>query len=155
MDLQLTRRGDYALRAALCLARSFPGGSYRKLREIAAETEIPERYTHEIVSLLVRAGLVEAMSGKMGGYRLAKQPAAISLLDVIEAGEGSLRQDRCALTGGPCHQQTVCAVHSMLEGAARALTASLSHHSLQALVVGSVGANRAELAQELPAVDPA
>ncbi|HEX5369999.1 MAG TPA: Rrf2 family transcriptional regulator [Dehalococcoidia bacterium] len=130
MDLQLTRRGDYALRAALCLAKASPSGAYRKLREIAAETAIPERYTHEIVSLLVRAGLVEAMAGKLGGYRLAREPASISLLEVIEAGEGSLRQDRCALSGGPCRQQTMCGVHQMLEEAARALIMSLRRRNL-------------------------
>ena len=134
MDLQLTRRGDYALRAALCLAKASPDGSYRKLREIAAETAIPERYTHEIVSLLVRAGLAEAMAGKLGGYRLVREPSTISLLEVIEAGEGSLRVDRCALTGGPCRQQTMCAVHQMLEEAARSLTSSLSQKHLSQVV---------------------
>ncbi len=129
--MQLTRRGDYALRAAVSLARAAPGGGYRKLREIAEEMSIPERYTHEIVSLLVKAGMAEALAGKQGGYRLTRVPASITLLDLIEAGEGTLRLDRCALSGGPCHwQQSVCAVHPMLEDATRAMTGSLRGRTL-------------------------
>ena len=130
MDLQLTRRGDYALRAAIALARHVESGGYRKLREIAEEMAIPARYTHEIVSLLVKAGLAEAVAGKQGGYRLVRRPASISLLEVVEAGDGAMRVDRCAMSGGPCHWQTMCAVHPMLEEAARSMTASLQSRTL-------------------------
>src|SRR3954447_15982756 len=91
LDLQLTKRGDYAVRAALSLARASGGGGYRKIREIAAEMSIPERYTHEILTLLVRGSLVAALAGKQGGYRLRDAPADVSLLQVIEAAEGPLR----------------------------------------------------------------
>ncbi len=135
MDLQLSKRGDYTVRAAISLARGWPEGSYRKLREISKEMAIPLRYTHEIVSLLVKAGLAEALAGKNGGYRLVREPAGINLLDVVEAGEGTLRQDRCALSGGPCHwQQTICAIHPAMEDAARALTSSLRVHTLAQVI---------------------
>jgi Rrf2 family protein len=131
VDLQLTRRGDYALRAAVSLARHTAGGEYRKLREIAEEMAIPARYSHEIVSLLVKAGLVEAMAGKNGGYRLVRSPEDISLLDIIEAGDGALRLDRCALDGGPCsNQETICAAHPMLESGVKAMTAAMRTRSL-------------------------
>lgn len=130
MDLQLTRRGDYTVRAAISLARHSGSGTYRKLREISEEMAIPARYTHEIVSLLVKAGLAEALAGKQGGYRLVRTPESISLLEIVEAGEGALRVDRCALDGGPCHWQTMCAVHPMLEDGVKAITASMQSRSL-------------------------
>jgi Rrf2 family iron-sulfur cluster assembly transcriptional regulator len=131
LDLQLTKRGDYAVRAAVSLARASAVGGYRKIREIAAEMAIPERYTHEILTLLVRGGLVEALAGKQGGYKLRHAPVDVTLLQVIEAAEGPLRLDRCALSGGPCHWQgTICAVHPMLEDACNALTASMRSRSL-------------------------
>ena len=131
MDLQLTKRGDYAVRAAISLARANGDGSYRKIREIAEEMSIPPQYTHEILTLLVRANLVEAMAGKQGGYRLRSTPAGVTLLQVIEAAEGPLRVDRCTLSGGPCHwQDTVCAVHPMLEDACKALTTSMASRTL-------------------------
>jgi Rrf2 family protein len=135
LDLQLTRRGDYAVRAALSLARTADSGTYRKLREIAAEMDIPARYTHEVVSLLVKAGLAEALAGKQGGYRLVKPPSEITLLEVVEAGDGAMRLDRCALNGGPCHWQlTICAVHPMLEDGVKAMTASLRSRALAEVV---------------------
>jgi Rrf2 family protein len=131
LDLQLTKRGDYTVRAAIALARSADSNAYRKLREIAEEMAIPSRYTHEIVSLLVKAGLAEALAGKQGGYRLVRDARNITLLDVIEAGEGAMRLDRCALSGGPCHwQQTICAVHPMLEDSVKAMTTSMRSRSL-------------------------
>jgi Rrf2 family protein len=130
LDLQLSRRGDYTLRAAISLGRNF-GGGYRKLREIADEMAIPFRYTHEIVSLLVKAGFAEALAGKQGGYRLVRSPKTITVLDLIEAGEGPLRTTRCALRDGPCHwQDTVCAVHATLEESTRALTTALQGSTL-------------------------
>lgn len=131
MDLQLTRRGDYAVRAAISLARAAGLSHYVKLREVSEEMAIPSRYTQEILTLLMRAGLVEARAGKQGGYRLLRDPSEVSILDVVEAAEGPLRLERCTLSGGPCHwDATVCAVHDIWEEANRALTAALGKHTL-------------------------
>lgn len=130
MDLQLTRRGDYAVRAAIVLAQAEPG-AYRKIREVSSEMSIPLHYTQEILTYLMKAGLVEARAGKQGGYRLVRAPDTISLLEVVEAAEGPLRLERCTLSGGPCHwAQTVCAVHAMWEQANGALVASLHAQTL-------------------------
>jgi Rrf2 family protein len=134
MDLQLTWRGDYAMRAAVALAHSWDDGSYRKIREVAEEMGIPQRYTPEILGILQRAGLAQARAGRNGGYRLSREPSAISLLEVIEASEGNLRSQRCVMSGGPCHWETVCAVHPMLEAAANALTSSLRSVTLDSVV---------------------
>jgi Rrf2 family iron-sulfur cluster assembly transcriptional regulator len=131
LDLQLTHRGDYAIRAAIALAREAESGRYVKLREVSDEMAIPTRYTQEILTLLMRAGMAEARAGRTGGYRLTRQPEAISLLEVVEAAEGPLRLERCTLSGGPCHwEETVCAVHAMWEQANGALVASLRGQNL-------------------------
>jgi Rrf2 family protein len=135
VDLQLTKRGDYAVRAAVYLAHAHGDGGYRKIREIAEAMSIPAQYTHEILTLLVRADLVEAMAGKLGGYRMKRAPADVSLLRVIEAAEGPLKLDRCTLSGGPCHwQDTICAVHPMLEDACKALTTSMATQTLADII---------------------
>lgn len=135
MDLQLTRRGDYAVRAAISLAREGDDGGYVKLRDVSQEMAIPLRYTQGILTLLMRAGLAEARAGKKGGYRLLRAPAEISILDVVEAAEGPLRLERCTMSGGPCHwEDTVCAVHGIWEEANRALTATLRRQTLSMVV---------------------
>jgi Rrf2 family protein len=125
MDLTLKRRGDYAVRAAIALAREADSGRAVKNREIASEMGLPFRYTPQILRLLARAGLAEARAGRGGGYRLTRRPKDISLLEVVEAAEGPLAPERCTLRGGPCRWDDMCAVHPSWEAATEALRASL------------------------------
>jgi Rrf2 family protein len=103
VDLALTRRGDYAVRAALCLARAGGEAGYVKIREVAATMALPASYTPQVLRLLAEAGLAEARAGRDGGYRLTRPPDEIALLEVVEAAEGAFRLERCILRGGPCH----------------------------------------------------
>jgi Rrf2 family protein len=56
---------------------------------------VPAAYLAKAMQSLSRAGIVESVPGRHGGYRLARQPAAITLLDVIEAVEGPESSFRC------------------------------------------------------------
>ncbi len=125
MELKLSKTGDYAVRAAISLARGH-GVRYRKIREVADEMVLPLRYTPQILSMLSRAGLAEAKAGREGGYRLSKPPAEITLLEIVEAAEGPIQSDRCTLRGGPCQWNNVCPVHGAWVAAGRALRDSLA-----------------------------
>jgi Rrf2 family protein len=61
-----------------------------KLRQIAAETGVPRTFVSQILGDLVRGGLAISSFGVHGGYRLSRPPDRISLLEVVEAGEGPL-----------------------------------------------------------------
>ena len=134
MDLGLTRRGDYAIRAALCLARSSPGDAYVKTREVASAMDLPASYAPHVLKLLASAGLAEAKAGPEGGYRLRSAPEAISLLAVVEAAEGPFRLERCILRGGPCHWEQACAAHLAWSSAVQACRESLEATTLADLV---------------------
>src|SRR3712207_1472490 len=86
MDLSLTSRGDYAVRAALCLARAWPSEQPLKIRQIAAEMDLPASYAPQVLKLLAVADLAEARAGPEGGYRLQAPPEEITLLAVVEIG---------------------------------------------------------------------
>jgi len=116
----LTRRGDYAVRAALCLARRGGDGGYVKIREVAAAMALPASYTPQVLRLLAEAGLAEARAGRDGGYRLARPSDQVALLEVVEAAEGAFRLERCILRGGPCHWEQACAVHAAWSAAVQA-----------------------------------
>src|SRR5262245_52767601 len=133
MDLQLSRRADYAVRGALCLARAWGDGSYRKIRVIAEATSTPRSFTPQVLGDLVRAGLAEARAGREGGYRLSRAPVEISLLEVVEASEGGLVPTWCTLRGIGCPPLDPCAVHPAWVGAAEALRSSLAQVSLQSV----------------------
>ena len=134
MDLGLTRRGDYAVRAALCLARQAGGeGGYVKIREVAAAMALPASYTPQVLRLLAEAGLAEARAGRVGGYRLTRPPGEIALMEVVEAAEGGFELERCILRGGPCHWEQACAVHGAWSAAVEAFRDSLRQTTLAGL----------------------
>ena len=124
MQIALDRRGDYSVRAVVDLARHY-GAGRRKAREIARVMDIPVRYLPQLLSPLIRGGLVVATAGPDGGYALARDPASLTLLEVIEAAEGPLESPRCVLRGGPCDWAETCPVHETWSRARTALAAEL------------------------------
>ena len=125
MRLDLTKRADYAIRAMLALGRATDGG-HLSVRRVAAEQRIPARFLPLIMRDLVRAGLVEGTTGRAGGYRLARAPSEVSLLDIVEAVEGDSRRRTCILRGGPCGTQSVCDIHAVFAAAQDALLTRLA-----------------------------
>jgi Rrf2 family protein len=133
MDLTLSKRADYVLRAAISLARAWSSGDSRKIREVVADTEIPATFASQVLADLVRAGLATSKAGRQGGYRLSRAPSDISVLEVIEAGEGALRADRCAMGDGPCRWEAVCPLHQTFTEAVVAVREVLGRMSLDEL----------------------
>jgi Rrf2 family protein len=128
MKIVATRRSDYGIRAALCLASHAP--EWLKAVEIAREMEIPRGFLPQVLQGLQRAGLVVSRAGRSGGYTLARDPGEISLLEVIEALEGPLNAGECALRGGPCRWGDVCAVHEVWSRGQEAFREALGSASL-------------------------
>ena len=134
MRLELGRRADYAIRAAVDLAHHHGDGERRKSRAIADEMAIPVSYIPQILAELVRVGLVVSVAGRSGGYVLAREPSEISLLDVVRAAEGEVVSTACVLRGGPCRWEEMCAVHVPWAEAQHALLGSLGSTSLADVV---------------------
>ncbi len=120
MRLDLTRRADYAIRTMLALGRATPDERL-SVRRVAAEQRIPSRFLPAIMRDLVRAGLVDGVTGRSGGYRLARSASDVSLLDIVEAVEGDSRHRTCILRGGPCGIATACDIHAVFVAAQDAL----------------------------------
>jgi Rrf2 family transcriptional regulator, iron-sulfur cluster assembly transcription factor len=129
MRLELTKRGDYAVRAMLALTRS-NGTGLVSARRIADAMAIPVRFLPQVLTDLQRAGLVEALPGRAGGYRLSRDPATISLLDVIEAVEGDSRRRACVLRGIPCGADGHCDVHDVFFEGQEAMLRTLAASTL-------------------------
>jgi Rrf2 family protein len=123
MQVALGRKGDYSVRAMLQVAR---GGGRQKARAIAHAMDIPDRYVPQILANLVSHGLLVATAGPEGGYELAREPEAISLLEVVEAAEGPIGLESCVLRGGSCEWRNVCPVHEVWSRAQSAMIQELS-----------------------------
>jgi Rrf2 family protein len=129
MRLELTRRGDYAVRAMLALAAK-GDAKLSTVRQIAAAMDIPVGFLPRVMADLTRAGLVTSTIGRSGGYALARPAEAISLLEVIEAVEGDSRRTRCVLRSGPCGVDGHCQVHDAFFAAQDAMLGQLASASL-------------------------
>jgi len=148
--MTLSKRGDYVVRSALALARAWPGGEPRKIREVVAEMGVPQTFASQILADLVKAGLATSKAGKDGGYRLSRPPEEIPLVEVVEAGEGPLRAERCALGDGPCRWDDVCPLHETWRAATDALRGVLGETSLADLAKRDVDI---ELGRAVPVAD--
>ena len=130
MDLTLSKAGDHTVRAAIALAEAWDKGAYVTTEDVASQMDLPRSYTPQILGMLARAGLAESRAGRGGGYRLARSPARISMLEVVEAAEGQLGTSRCPLAGGVCRRDDACAVHGTWARATDAVRAALRRSSL-------------------------
>lgn len=127
MRLQLTRRGDYAVRAMLALS-ALPDGSVLSARSLAESMAIPPHFVPAVMGDLARADLVHARPGRAGGYRLARSPERVTLLEVIEAVEGDSRRSTCVLRDQACRGvggTGECAIHRFFFAAQDALLSEL------------------------------
>lgn len=118
------------VRSAICLARAYRSDEPRKIRQVVAEMGVPATFASQILADLVRAGVATSKAGRAGGYWLARPAGEITLLEIIEAGEGSLMPEQCALGDGPCHPERACPLHETWTAAASALRTVLAETSL-------------------------
>ena len=107
--MEITRETDYAIRCILYL--SGKPGEIHMIDVIAREMEIPKSFLAKILQKLARASLVKSFRGVKGGFQLARLPEEISLLDVMEAIEGEVSMNACALDQTVCSRSETCPVH--------------------------------------------
>ena len=132
MKLQLTRRGDYAMRAMFALAEA--GDAALTASQIAERTKVPASFLPQVMADLSRAELVRGRVGRIGGYRLGRPASEISILDVIETIEGDSRRTTCVLRNAACGDDGRCVAHESFYAAQEALRDSLNRTSLASVV---------------------
>jgi len=88
--VKVSTRGDYASRALLSLALHTEAGGPTSVRDIAERTSLPQPYLEQILLALKGAGLVRSKRGVGGGYELAREPADITLADIVSAVDGPI-----------------------------------------------------------------
>lgn len=122
--MELTRQADYAVRIILDLSNR-PRHSVIRSDEIARRQMIPRAYFTKLVQGLARVGLVCTYRGARGGIRLARDPAAITLRQVIEVAQGPICLNRCLFAPGECPFDQICPVHMVWHHIQETLTREL------------------------------
>jgi Rrf2 family transcriptional regulator, cysteine metabolism repressor len=87
--LKISQKGLYALQAMMTLARRHEQGAI-KIRDIAAESDLPEKFLELILLELKNARIVDSVRGARGGYQLRRHPSQIPLSDIIRLVDGPL-----------------------------------------------------------------
>ena len=109
----VSTKGRYALRVMVCLAGS-PEGAYVPLKEIAENEGISQKYLESIMTVLSKAGFVDAVHGKGGGYRLNRSPEGYTIGSILKLTEGSLAAVSCTAQGpAACSRSTCCQTKPM------------------------------------------
>ena len=112
--MQISRKIDYALRAAIHLAMRSDERRPSSVAEIAAREGVPKKFLEKIIQDLIHHGLVRSTRGAQGGYTLARAPEMITFKDVIEAIEGPVSLNVCVGDAGEapdcCAQSPRCSM---------------------------------------------
>lgn len=104
----VSTKGRYALRVMVNLARR-PAEEFVPLKEIAEAESISQKYLEAIMSVLSKAGFVDAVQGKGGGYRLNRPASAYTVGSILNLTEGSLAAVSCTTQGSSaCSRSTCC-----------------------------------------------
>jgi len=100
------QQSDYAIRCLLFLVEH--RGRLATKSEIAKAVEAPDLFVAKILQRLVKANVLVSVRGIHGGFSLAREPSAISLLDVLGASQTSLAFRPCVLNPKACSLQRTC-----------------------------------------------
>lgn len=115
--MRVTTWTEYSLIIALHLAkRQREGGKAVPARELAETERLPADYTEQILLRLRRQGLVTSVRGAKGGYRLAREPEAISVHEVMSAAEHQTFELNCEthkIDAARCAPGANCSIRPM------------------------------------------
>jgi Rrf2 family protein len=109
LRLKISQKGLYALQAIMTLGRRY-GADTVKIRDIAIDSDLPEKFLELILLELKNARIVESVRGAKGGYRLRRPPAEIKLSEIVRLVDGPLApfgdadQLRSLITTDPDHR---------------------------------------------------
>ena len=108
--LRVTKLTDYAS-VVLTVLASDPA-AVLSASELAERAGLEMPTVAKLLKPLAQAGLVEGFRGANGGYRLAREAAAISLIEIVEAMEGPLGMTECSVHAGQCGIEDSCGVRA-------------------------------------------
>lgn len=104
---------DYGLIALKYIATQ-DGGKLINAREIATRFNLPPNLLAKILQNLAHSGILDAQKGSGGGYRLARDPAGVTLTEIFESIEGPVHMVMCTSTDGCCSLEERCTVKNGL-----------------------------------------
>ncbi len=131
--MKLSTRSRYGLRLMLALAKNYGKGN-TFLKDIARDEEISEKYLSLIIIPLKSVGLVSSVRGSTGGYTLAKEPAQITLKNIVDVLEGDCLVD-CLKDPKACARISTCVSRDIWAMLGGKISETLNSITLEQLVL--------------------
>jgi len=128
----VTRETDYAVRTILYLARELERTA--NVTEVAHAMHIPKSFLAKIVQRLTKKNMLVSTRGVKGGFRLAKKPSEISLLDIMEAIQGPAKINLCVIDSKKCRLSSHCSVHPVWVDIRKEVEKRLQKQTIAALM---------------------
>lgn len=137
--MKLNTRARYALRAMIQIARNSQNRKPVNLNDIADKTSLSRRYLEQLVIPLKNASLIKGLSGKDGGYLLAKPANKIRLGDIVEATIGPINIVHCVNDTNACMQTEWCECRPLYVLLNQRIRGAFNAFTLADLAGGKVG----------------
>ena len=113
--MKLSLGATYAIYGLQFLARKYD--NVVPVKKIAVVFKFPEKHLAKIFQNLVKAGLLKSERGIGGGFRLAKKPGEINLIDIIVAVDGPIIAKGCFLAQSDCKKLHICKTAKLIQDA--------------------------------------
>lgn len=136
--MKLSTRARYGMRAMVAIAGR-PDG-YHTGAEIAAAEGVSKKYLDSILGRLREAGLIDAVRGSKGGYRLARLAGDITAADVVESLDGPISTVPCVEDSDSCDRASRCPTRHLWQSVSDA-----ARDALDGLTLAELAANAADL----------
>ncbi|MEO8673136.1 MAG: SUF system Fe-S cluster assembly regulator [Tahibacter sp.] len=137
--LRVSKLTDYATVVMTVLAEATGVLSAQSLAE-RARLELPT--VSKLLKQLAHAGLIESFRGVNGGYRIAREPGAISIAEIVIAMEGPIGMTECSAHSGLCDHERHCGVRGNWQRISQAIEGALRDVSLADMLKPSGSARR-------------
>ncbi|WP_353566710.1 RrF2 family transcriptional regulator [Haloferula sargassicola] len=123
-----------AVASMSALAEKHPGGESLSSQQIADSRNLTKPLVAKVLTVLSQAGFVTGTRGPGGGYRLARDPAEITVLEVVALFEGHKETSACPFGPGWCGVGDPCPLHHILADISENAAATLRGVSFAAFV---------------------
>jgi len=128
--MKLSTRARYALSSMLAISRLERGNHPVALNRVAENTQISKRYLEQLAIALKNASLLRGLSGRGGGYLLARDPREIRIGEIIEAAIGPVNIVECVLNPDACVKSEYCECRLVYSLINRRITEVLNEFTL-------------------------
>ncbi|MEW6015304.1 MAG: Rrf2 family transcriptional regulator [Candidatus Zixiibacteriota bacterium] len=131
--MQFTRAEEYGIMGVVFLAEQ-ERERVVPLSEIAHAQDVPEKFLAKIFQNLTKAGIVRSHRGVKGGFTLGKDPAMVTMKDVVETIQGPYRLIKCLDDRDCCEKYADCPIRTVLEEAEAQLLKVFGKYSIDDLI---------------------